>query len=84
MISRLEALHHIDTVPALGETETAPLRACVGRVLATSVLARHTHPPDNMSAMDGYAVRIADATAGAKLHVIGEAAAGHPLSLIHI
>lgn len=80
MISRLEALHHIGTVPALGETETAPLHACVGRVLATSVLARHTHPPDNMSAMDGYAVRIADATAGAKLHVIGEAAAGHPFA----
>lgn len=80
MISRIEALRHIQAVPAIQATESVPLQSCVGRVLAASVLAGHTHPPDNMSAMDGYAVRISDAAPGARLNVIGEAAAGHPFT----
>src|SRR5215472_8646495 len=49
------------------------------RVLARDVAARRTQPPQAMSAMDGYAVRAADAAAvNAKLRVIGEVAAGRP------
>src|SRR3954452_21131698 len=49
------------------------------RVLARDVAALRTQPPQAMSAMDGYAVRSADAAAvGAKLTVIGEVAAGRP------
>jgi molybdopterin molybdotransferase len=48
------------------------------RVLARDLAARRTQPPEPMSAMDGYAVRAADATRGAKLSVIGEVAAGRP------
>ena len=33
-----------------------------GRVLARDLTAMRTQPPDDMSAMDGYAVRAADAT----------------------
>lgn len=51
------------------------------RVLAHDVAARRTQPPQAMSAMDGYAVRAADAAKiDAKLTVIGEVAAGRPFA----
>ena len=51
------------------------------RVLARDVAARRTQPPQAMSAMDGYAVRVADAaTVDAQLKVIGEVAAGRPFA----
>ena len=78
MISRTDALQHITALPALEEIERVPLQAGVGRTLASAVLARHTHPPKDMSAMDGYAARFEDCALGAKLSVIGEAPAGHP------
>ncbi|WP_439549561.1 molybdopterin molybdotransferase MoeA [Falsiroseomonas sp.] len=49
-----------------------------GRVLARPILARLTQPPADVSAMDGYAVRAADAVLGARLEVVGSAPAGHP------
>jgi molybdopterin molybdotransferase len=58
--------------------ETVPLPAGWGRVLAAPVRARLTQPPADVSAMDGYAVRAAEALAGATLRVIGAAPAGHP------
>src|SRR5258705_6421602 len=49
------------------------------RVLARDVAALRTQPPQAMSAMDGYAVRAADASrVAARLKVIGEVAAGRP------
>jgi molybdopterin molybdotransferase len=49
------------------------------RTLARDVAARRTQPPQAMSAMDGYAVRAADAAdLSARLKVIGEVAAGRP------
>jgi len=51
------------------------------RVLARDVAALRTQPPLAMSAMDGYAVRAADATKiQARLKVIGEVAAGRPFA----
>ncbi|QAU42826.1 molybdopterin molybdotransferase MoeA [Bradyrhizobium guangdongense] len=51
------------------------------RVLARDVAARRTQPPQAMSAMDGYAVRAADAArVDAQLTVIGEVAAGRPFA----
>lgn len=50
----------------------------LGRVLAEDVIATVSHPPQAVSAMDGYAVRAADVAAvPAILTQIGEAAAGH-------
>ena len=46
-------------------TETVPLAAAHGRVLAEPVAARLSQPPADVSAMDGYAVRAADAVQGA-------------------
>ena len=58
--------------------ERVALEDADGRVLAQDVKALRTQPPDDMSAMDGYAVRATDATLAAKLRVIGEVAAGRP------
>ena len=59
--------------------EMVALNAAHHRVLARDVAALRTQPPQAMSAMDGYAVRSADASAvAARLKVIGEVAAGRP------
>jgi molybdopterin molybdotransferase len=58
--------------------ERVPLEAAYHRVLARDIAALRTQPPEPMSAMDGYAVRAADAGLGARLNVIGEIAAGRP------
>jgi len=59
--------------------EMVPLDAAHHRVLAHDVAALRTQPPQAMSAMDGYAVRSADAAhVAARLKVIGEVAAGRP------
>ena len=59
--------------------EMVALDAAHHRVLARDVAARRTQPPQAMSAMDGYAVRAADASnVAARLKVIGEVAAGRP------
>jgi molybdopterin molybdotransferase len=59
-------------------TEIVPLADAAGRVLAAPVTARLTQPPADVSAMDGYALRAADAAAGARLRVVGAAPAGRP------
>ena len=59
--------------------EMVALDAAHHRVLARDVAALRTQPPQAMSAMDGYAVRSADAShVAARLSVIGEVAAGRP------
>ena len=59
--------------------ENAALVDAHGRVLASDVAALRTQPPEDLSAMDGYAVRAASvARLPATLKVIGEVAAGHP------
>ena len=59
--------------------EAVALDAAYHRVLARDLAALRTQPPQAMSAMDGYAVRSADAArAGARFTVIGEVAAGRP------
>jgi molybdopterin molybdotransferase len=78
MLSVKDACERLSAALAPGGHEVVPLPDAWNRVLATPVTARLTQPPADVSAMDGYAVRASDATAGAKLLVIGEAPAGHP------
>jgi len=60
-------------------TETIALSEALGRVLAVTARARISHPTDNVSAMDGYAVRLEDIpSTPIQLRVVGESAAGHP------
>jgi molybdopterin molybdotransferase len=61
--------------------EMVSLDEAYHRVLARDVAARRTQPPQAMSAMDGYAVRAADATTiDSALTVIGEVAEGRPFA----
>lgn len=61
--------------------EMVSLNEAYHRVLAHDVAARRTQPPQAMSAMDGYAVRAADAaTIDSRLTVVGEVAAGRPFA----
>lgn len=61
--------------------ETVALDQAYHRVLARDLAARRTQPPEAMSAMDGYAVRAADAaTIDSRLTVTGEVAAGRPFA----
>ncbi|MEM0988490.1 MAG: gephyrin-like molybdotransferase Glp [Pseudomonadota bacterium] len=77
MIPVAEALSRLfDLMPVL-PTEVVPLTEAAGRVLCEEAVARRTQPPFAASAMDGYAVRAAEAQAGQVLPVVGEAAAGH-------
>ncbi|MGP4673408.1 molybdopterin molybdotransferase MoeA [Agrobacterium salinitolerans] len=68
----------LEAAVPVAESETLPLAECDGRVLSTDLTARLTQPPFDASAMDGYALRSADAAdIGSVLTVIGQAAAGH-------
>ena len=78
MISVDQAIARIARAFAPLGPETVPVGEAAGRVLAEDAVARMDQPPAPMSAMDGYAVRTADASAGAELAVIGEAPAGRP------
>ncbi|WP_338331473.1 gephyrin-like molybdotransferase Glp [Acetobacter sp. LMG 32666] len=67
----------LENLPPCGQ-ETIALSAACGRILAQDVHARRANPPVSVSAMDGYAVRAADALQGAVLRIIDEAPAGRP------
>jgi len=65
----------LDHTPVLG-VERVSLADAAGRVLAEDVVAGESLPAFPSSAVDGYAIRAADA--GTTLRVIGESAAGRP------
>ena len=77
-----EALARVlESAPEPLGAEVVPIQHACGRSLAADVRALRTQPPFANSAMDGYALRAADAAEpGAKLRVIGESAAGHGFS----
>ena len=81
LLSVAEALARVLDGAAPLPAESVPLNEAEGRVLAEDLSARRTQPPDDVSAMDGYAVRAADvATAPARLKLAGEVAAGRPFA----
>lgn len=63
----------------VAHTETVPLHACLGRVLATDILSPNNVPNYDNSAMDGYALHAADLDA-TSLKVVGTAFAGKAFS----
>src|SRR3712207_8641005 len=67
-------LEHVGRLPA----ERMPLVEAQGLALAESLRARFDSPPFDNSAVDGYAVRSADAQAGRTFMVVDEAPAGRP------
>lgn len=78
MISVEVALERVLAQAKPTARELVALPAALGRVLAEDVCARVAHPPADVSAMDGYAIRAEDCTQPTRLAVIGESAAGHP------
>src|SRR5262249_44222415 len=82
LLTVADALAEIEarTAPVV-ETETVPLPAAAGRILARDVIATMNLPPHDNSAVDGYAVAHADLIPGRDtvMPVTGRAAAGHPL-----
>jgi molybdopterin molybdotransferase len=70
MLSIQEARQQILAAVIPLTTETVPLAATPGRVLAEDVVAQRTQPPYDNSAMDGYAVRAADLTSGSDQHPV--------------
>src|ERR1700704_3131402 len=68
-----------ERVTPVAETETVPLSAAGGRVIARDVVAPIDLPPFDNAAVDGYAVRHADLAVGAETRLtIGErVTAGH-------
>jgi molybdopterin molybdotransferase len=79
LLSVEEALRRILDGAQPTEGEPISIDQAHRRVLADPLSALLTQPPFDASAMDGYAVRVADlAQLPVTLAVIGEAAAGHP------
>ncbi len=58
------------------EVEKLPAAQANGRVLAETIRSDRDSPPCDTSAMDGYAVRLADLAGGSALPVAGEVAIG--------
>jgi molybdopterin molybdotransferase len=81
VISVEEAIQRIAAAAPPLDSEQVALADAHRRVLARDATARRNQPPDSVSAMDGYAVRIADAErAPVSLRVVGAAPAGHPFA----
>jgi molybdopterin molybdotransferase len=59
------------------ESESVAIEDAAGRVLAHPVDAFRDQPPFRSSAMDGWAVRAADAREAVELRIVGESAAGN-------
>jgi molybdopterin molybdotransferase len=76
MLSVEEALEAILSRVAVLGTERVDVVASLGRVLAEPIVSQREIPPWANSSMDGYAVRAADARAGAELSVVGRVEAG--------
>lgn len=72
-VARLRA-----TLQPVAGSEPCALADAAGRVLADDVRATLDVPAMANAAMDGYALRVADAAPGARLRVVGRALAGHP------
>ena len=70
----------LNRITPLNATETVPLLQAFSRVTAHDLVSPLNVPGFDNSAMDGYAVRLADLTDGAALPVTGKAFAGQPFN----
>jgi molybdopterin molybdotransferase len=77
-LSLEEAQARMIALAAAMPVETVPVETALGRYLARPLLAMRTQPAADLSAMDGYAVRLDDCEG--PWCVTGESAAGHPFA----
>ncbi|HYX22028.1 MAG TPA: molybdopterin molybdenumtransferase MoeA, partial [Thermoanaerobaculia bacterium] len=78
MIRVAEALEIVRRACAPGPIERVPLSEALGRVAAGDVASDVDWPPFDTSAMDGYAVRVAEAVREPLRERAGLVAAGDP------
>jgi molybdopterin molybdotransferase len=76
VISVDEAIERIFAHIPPPATEAVPLGAAHRRVLAAPLMATHSQPPFDASAMDGYAVRASEVVPGRALKLAGTSQAG--------
>ncbi|MBK9122983.1 MAG: molybdopterin molybdotransferase MoeA [Chloroflexi bacterium] len=76
LLSLFEAIARIEADMPRMSTESVDLFAAAGRVLAEDVVSPIDLPPFDTSAMDGYAVRAADAGEGMGVRVVQDIRAG--------
>ena len=76
LISVDDALDRIFAKIEAPDTELIPLNRAHKRVLTSPLLAKHTQPPFDASAMDGYAVRAAEIVPGEPVFMAGTSQAG--------
>ncbi|MFA9477008.1 molybdopterin molybdotransferase MoeA [Phycisphaerales bacterium AB-hyl4] len=76
MLTPLDAMERLVARLRPVDAERVALHAAAGRVLAEAVLADRDSPAHDVSAMDGYAVRLGDLS-NETLAVAGEVATGH-------
>ncbi|WHP29959.1 molybdopterin molybdotransferase MoeA [Trabulsiella odontotermitis] len=69
----------LSQITPLAASESVPLVQAFGRITAADVVSPLDVPGFDNSAMDGYAVRLAEVQRGAPLPVAGKAFAGQPL-----
>src|SRR5262245_19683701 len=75
--ARLQVIEMAGRMAQRPAVEIVDLKDACGRVLAEPILTDRNYPPFHRSTRDGFAVRAADAVAGARLRCIGEIRAGH-------
>ena len=68
----------LDLIIPVMESEQIELEDALGRVLAEDVISSINVPPNDNSAMDGYAMRCEDLTDTNQLQLVGTALAGKP------
>ncbi|MBD24736.1 MAG: molybdopterin molybdenumtransferase MoeA [Candidatus Marinimicrobia bacterium] len=74
-----DARHLVHSTIKPVEAEHIKLRHALGRVIAENSVARVSHPPADLAAMDGYAIRTSDLVSlPTKINIVGESAAGQP------
>lgn len=81
MIDEFEARRRVLAATPRGACERVCLASARGRVVAKEVIGRVDLPGFDNSAMDGYAVKAAQAEKGARLQLRGEQPAGRDLGL---
>jgi molybdopterin molybdotransferase len=72
-----EAQARLLSLAAPLECEQVPIQDAAGSYLGEPIHAARTQPPADLSAMDGYALRVGES---GPWSVIGESAAGHPFA----
>jgi len=78
MLDESEALSRIVASVSPGPMTWVPIELGLGKVLARDVIGAVDSPPFDNSSMDGYAVRAAEAKAGATIRVSAEEQAAGP------